>query len=287
VGSRMSSSFSEQLRRGRPLLMDGAMGSELIRTGLPPGENGARWNLTQPEAVLDTHRGYVAAGAEVVLTNTFQANPRAIPDSGELQRMGAAAVGLARQARAKFVLGDIGPLESAEDLQPTVTALAGADGILLETFSSPEALNFVESMRRRPETRDIPVLLSLTYLRSENGIETLSRHTPEWFAERAKDAGVIALGVNCGREISIADCAEILQRYRTAADLPLFARPNAGTPVRSGKQWAYPRSLKDFAAGVKGLLAAGATMIGGCCGTTPEYIAAMRAEMDRQKEPGA
>src|SRR5262245_17569422 len=213
-------SFLEQLRLGVPMLMDGAMGSELIRLGLPLGDNGASWNLMRPEAVLEIHRAYVAAGAEVVLTNTFQANPRALRDSSELKRIGTAAISLARHAGARFVLGDIGPPENIEDLRAAATALAGVDALLLETFSAPEVLAFVESLRRWPGTRDLPILLSLAYLHSEMGIATFSRHAPEWFAQRANDVGVSALGVNCGREIAIADCVQIVQRYRTATDLP-------------------------------------------------------------------
>jgi len=263
------------------------MGSELISAGLPLGENGAGWNLTRPADVLAVHHAYVAAGAEVVLTNTFQANPHTIPDSAELVRIGAAAVALGRQAKARFVLGDIGPIENAGDLRPTINALAGTDGIMLETFSSSDVVALVESIRRWPEMRELPILLSLTYRRAVNGIESSSGHTPEWFAERARNAGVDALGVNCGREISIGDCAEILRRYRTVTNLPLFARPNAGTPTRNGEHWVYPRSPQDFAAGVKELLSAGAAMIGGCCGTTPEHVAAMRVALNREKEPGA
>jgi 5-methyltetrahydrofolate--homocysteine methyltransferase len=277
----MSISILDNLRSGGPLLMDGAMGSELIRAGLQPGDNGAPWNLLRPDAVLGIHGAYVAAGADVILTNTFQANPRAFPDSAELERIGMAAVGLAREAKARFVLADVGPIDNANDLRSTLHSLAGTDGVLLETFSSPEVLGLVESIRRWPETRGSPILLSLTFRRGDTGMETLSGHSPEWFAQRVADAGIDVLGVNCGREIDIADCAEILRRYRTATDLPLFARPNAGTPVSSGGHWTYPRTPRNFASGVKDLLAAGAAMLGGCCGTTREHVAAMRAEMDR------
>jgi 5-methyltetrahydrofolate--homocysteine methyltransferase len=283
----MPSTLLDRLRQGPPLLMDGAMGSELIRAGLPLGQNGADWSLTRPEAVLAIHRDYIAAGAEVVLTNTFQANPSEIPDLALLSRIGSAAVELARKAGATFVLGDIGPLERAHDFRHVVAALAGTDGILLETFSSPGVLSLAEAMRGRPESRDLPILVSLTFRHGASGIETFSGHAPEWFAERAQEAGIDALGVNCGREIGLADCALILRRFRTKSYLPLFARPNAGTPVGAGTRWEYPRSPEDFAAGVEVLVSAGAAMIGGCCGTTPKHIAAMRIALDQASEPEA
>ncbi len=119
--------------------------------------------------------------------------------------------------------------------------------------------------------------MSLTFLRGASGkLVTLSGHRPEWFARRAKQYGIAALGVNCGRDISMEDCAEILRRYRSATDLPLFARPNAGSPAQVDGRWVYPHTPEAMAAKLPLLLEAGAAMVGGCCGTTPEHIAAFR-----------
>src|SRR5262249_22005817 len=198
-----------------------------------PGHNGATWNLDRPDAVLAVHRAYVAAGAEVVLTNTFQANARAFPDDSLLSRISSAGVALARKAGSEFVLGDVGPVDSSTDLRPILGTLAQTDGVLFETFSSPESLRLIELLRRTPEVREVPILLSLAFRRGANEL-TFRGHSPEWFAQRARDSGIDALGVNCGREISIADCAVILGRFRSKSGLPLFARPNAGTPLRCG-----------------------------------------------------
>jgi methionine synthase I (cobalamin-dependent) len=123
----------------------------------------------------------------------------------------------------------------------------------------------------------LPVLLSMTYQRETNGkISTLSGHAPEWFARRAKNWGAVALGVNCGRDIGMTEIIEIVRRYRQETDLPLFARPNAGTPTKQGDRWVFPHTAEGMAARLPELIDAGATMIGGCCGTTPEYIAAFR-----------
>jgi 5-methyltetrahydrofolate--homocysteine methyltransferase len=91
---------------------------------------------------------------------------------------------------------------------------------------------------------------------------------------------MVALGVNCGRDITIDDCAEIICRYRTVTDLPLFARPNAGTPTNVDGQWVYPHTPEQMAAELPKLLEAGVSMVGGCCGTTPAHIAAFRRVVD-------
>src|SRR5512143_982313 len=140
----MSGKLLDRLHRGPPLLMDGAMGTELIRTGRGCGGNLTWLNLSRPELVLAVHRAYAAAGAEVILTNTFQANPVTIPDPMELQHVGNSSVELARKSGADYVLSDIGPIitarytefENPDDLRRTVEAIPATDGILLETCSS-------------------------------------------------------------------------------------------------------------------------------------------------------
>ena len=146
-------------------------------------------------------------------------------------------------------------------------------GILLETCSSWRMRFAV----KRTLQRGLPILLSLTYQHDAKGkIVTLSGYKPEWFARRAKDWGVTLLGVNCGRDIDMSDIIEIIRRYRQETDLPLFARPNAGTPTKQDGRWVWPHSAESMAARLPELIDAGACMIGGCCGTTPEYIAAFR-----------
>jgi 5-methyltetrahydrofolate--homocysteine methyltransferase len=127
----------------------------------------------------------------------------------------------------------------------------------------------------------VPVLLSLTYQRHASGeLCTRSKHPPEWFAMQAKPYGVAALGVNCGRDIGMEDVIDIVRRYRQVTDLPLFARPNAGTPAADGERLIYPHTPEQMAARLPELLEAGASMVGGCCGTTPEHIAAFRPIID-------
>jgi 5-methyltetrahydrofolate--homocysteine methyltransferase len=228
------SRFLDALHSGRVLLMDGAMGTELQRAGLRDGECGELWNLTHPERVRAIHAAYAAAGAEVLLTNTFQANLAALArreSQADYRAIYGAAVENARAASAPggFVLIDVGP--AAGDELP-ISGGPGVDAVLFETFSSDDIWSVVRAACV-PESQLL--LISLSYLRGRNGaLQTLSGHAPEWFARQARSRGVAALGINCGRDIGLDDTIEIVRRYRAVTDLPLFARPNAGTPTRDG-----------------------------------------------------
>jgi 5-methyltetrahydrofolate--homocysteine methyltransferase len=285
------SRFLKALRSGRVLLMDGAMGTELQRAGLQPDECGEAWNAKRAGSVGAVHDSYVAAGAEVLLTNSFQSHPAHLAHYGledGLKEINGNAVRLARQAagRSRFVLGDIGPLLDVDErtefpdfkvLAQVVASLESVDGILFETFSHPRVLSAVEYAFHRVVEVETPLLLSLSYHRSLAGqLVTFSGHAPETFARHAEDHGVAALGVNCGRDIDMNDIIEVIRRYRAVTDLPLFARPNAGTPTKDGKRWIYPHTPEAMATRLPELLEAGVSMVGGCCGTTPEHIAAFR-----------
>jgi methionine synthase I (cobalamin-dependent) len=269
------SRFLEALRSGRVLLMDGAMGTELQRRGLAGGACYEMCNLERPDEVRDVHRAYIRAGAECLLTHTFQANPLALArhyQEGKLEAILERASQLARAAGPeRFVFGDVGPMGGFDEaaFRRVLGGFRNVDAVLLETFSEP---GVADAVRWAGET-GLPVLLSLTY---GPGLRTHSGHEPEWFAERARGWGAAALGVNCGRDIDMAEIMEIVRRYRQATDLPLFARPNAGTPARDNRQWIYPRLPEAMAGRLPELLEAGALLVGGCCGTTPEHIAAFR-----------
>jgi 5-methyltetrahydrofolate--homocysteine methyltransferase len=270
------SGLNEALAAGKPILMDGATGTELMRAGMDPGPG---VNLTHPELVQRIHESYVHAGARVLLTNTFQVN------KGTRGRVIAAAVGLACAAarNEELVFASVG--------MPIAELFAGSlrsripfdqlDGILLETqsdFSIKEILPITVRF-------SVPVMVSMTFHRDAGGrLETVSGLTPEAVATAAEDCRIAMLGVNCGRDISLADTTTILQAYRSVCGLPLFARPNAGTPTRVGDQLIYPVTPAEMAAWVPEAIRAGAIMIGGCCGTTPEHIAACLdalAKLDR------
>jgi hypothetical protein len=176
------------------------------------------------------------------------------------------------------VIGSAGMLERVRDPAAPVPYRAyPTSGLLLETCSSPR-VRFAAPRAAQPA---IPVLLSLAYRKDSRGrLVTQSGHPPEWFARRAEAFGVVALGVNCGRDIGMDDMIEVVRRYRDHTDLPLFARPNAGTPTRVGDRWVYPHTPEDMAARLPELLEAGVSMVGGCCGTTPAHIATFRRVVD-------
>ena len=269
------------------------MGTRLQAAGLSLGDCGPLWNLTRPAQVARVHQEYLAAGAQVLLTNTFQANPVTLARYGlddRLEEINARAVELARRAAGgpRFVLGDVGPIltpgrheefADREALRRVIESLEGVDGLMLETCSAPAALSAVEfALHRVPVATEVPILLSLTYHVANGEPVTFSGHRPETFARHAARHGVAALGANCGKDVDLATLAGILRRYRDETDLPLFVRPNAGTPLPDG---TYPLSPADLAAGRAGLIGAGAVMVGGCCGTTAEHIAALAADIPR------
>jgi len=287
----MRNQFHQALHSGRVLVMDGAMGTQLQRAGLGEGECCEEWNLTHPDRVLAIHRAYVEAGAEVLLTNTFQANPAALAKhglAGKLETLCQAAVHLARKACGQqgFVLGDIGPWEGGDDLSRMIRALDGVDGLVLETLADPRAVGHLAKMVSDHQQPLLYLALaSFAYQRTQAGeLRTLEGLAPEAVARLALEYGVHGLGVNCGRDISMDDMIEIVRRYRTVTNLPLFARPNAGTPNKVDGRWVYPRTPEQVAAKLPELLETGAAMVGGCCGTTPEHIAAFRQVIDEMNK---
>jgi len=263
----------------RVLLMDGAMGTEIQRAGIREGECYEAWNLAQPEKIRAIHTSYVEAGAEVLLANTFGANPTALSRHQQEDNLTAiikAGVALARGAltRPGWVLADFGPVGATalNEMGLILEASRDADGLLLETIAEPAEAEALVSANRSGLGK--PILVSFTF--DGRTRRTFRDFTPEHCAQAAAALGVDALGVNCGRELDMAGCAEILGQYQAVTSLPLFARPNAGTPMGN----KYPRSPEEMAAGVQKLLEAGAAMVGGCCGTTPGHIRAFRGDID-------
>jgi 5-methyltetrahydrofolate--homocysteine methyltransferase len=263
------------LRSGRVLLMDGAMGTEIQRAGIRESECYEAWNVAHPQKIRAIHTSYVEAGADVLLANTFGANPTALSRHQQEDNLPAIikkGVVLARSAlsRPGWVLADFGPVGTMalNEMLPILEASRDVDGLLLETIGDPAEAEALVRANRSGLGK--PILVSFTF--DGETLRTFRDMTPEQCAQAASEMRVDALGVNCGRELDMAACAEIIGRYRVVTTLPLFARPNAGTPT--GKK--YPRSPDEMAAGVQKLLEAGAAMVGGCCGTTPQHIRAFR-----------
>ncbi len=284
--------FLTVLQSDQVLLMDGAMGTELHRAGITQDECHESWNLSRPEQVRAIHARYASAGSQCLVTNTFQSNPASLARhnrQSQLAEINRHGVALARAAGGpdRFVLGSIGPFFlNRADLAEIVASLQEADGLLLETWSGPEAFAATRlACDVDINPRRLPVLLSFTFRPDPPSQQEAVLHegllTPAGVAALAAATGCAGLGVNCGKDIDLQTMAAILLAYRTATALPLFARPNAGTPTRLGDAWVYPQTPASMAAELRGLLAAGATMVGGCCGTTPETTAAFSEVIHR------
>lgn len=292
-----------RLQNACPLVLDGAMGSELYQAGLEDEDCAVEWNLSRPERVQAIHQSYVEAGAECLLTNTFQANPCALVPFGiedQLVPILRSGIQIAQKAAGadRFVLLSVGPfyvlgveeeLPDWSDFEQFLFAVddalaalpTGVDGVLFETWSSPRVLTAIERFRQRALAMnlDCPILLSLSYHRTKGELVTFSGHRPETFARHAEEHGASVIGVNCGREIGLKEIREIVQRYRAVSSLPILVRPNAGTPSEQEGQRVYPLSADVMADWVSELRDLEVTLFGGCCGTTPEHIAAMTSRV--------
>jgi methionine synthase I (cobalamin-dependent) len=282
------SQISEWLKDG-PLLSDGAWGTELIARGLEPGTCPDLWNLSNPEAVAEVASAYVDAGSRVILTNTFRANPVSLPPefAGRTAEINAAGVRISKQAAAgrALVFASMGPtgkmvmaeeisaaeVESAYDVQARALATAGADALLVETQSDPME---AEIILRAAKATGLPVIVSFTFDTGKAHDRTLTGDKPESIAQRMEQAGADAIGANCGAGID--HFVTLCRRMRESCQLPLWMKPNAGLPVVENGKLHYRQSPQEFAAHLPELLAAGASFVGGCCGTSPAFVAALK-----------
>ena len=291
-------SFAARLA-ARPLLLDGAMGTLLFSRGVPQRASLDELVLSRPELVTAVHREYIAAGAEIIETDTFGANRVRLGPLGLAERTAAInrrAAQLAREAREVsgrdvLVAGSIGPVSSplhgpshlsdrvagasaVEQLEGLLEG--GIDLVMIETASDVgHLLAAVEAARR---TCDLPILASLSF---DEELLVADGHSAAEAAAALREAGVDALGVNCGSGPTAG--IEVLEQMAQAAGAtPLLVMPNAGLPGRVGDQFVWAATPAYFAEEVPRFLAAGAQLVGGCCGTTPEHVAAMRQALDRE-----
>lgn len=272
------------------LISDGAWGTQLQARGLPVGTIPDTWNLSHPEQVEAVARAYVEAGSQVILTNSFRANAIAMRSSSaaDLEAINRAAVELSKKAAGSqaLVFASIGPAGkmllsgevSAEQLiaafsaQAQSLAAAGADALLIETMSDPEEARLAVQAAK---TTGLPVIASFAFDSGKNKDRTMMGTTPEVVAAAMVDAGADGVGANCGVGVEFA--APICERLRAACDLPVWIKPNAGLPVMEGAAIHYATTAEYFASFFSALRDAGASFVGGCCGSTPEFICALVA----------
>ena len=282
----------------RTIVLDGAMGTELMRRGFASGGCPEERNVTHGEVVAQIHRDYFAAGADMVETNSLGGTRLKLAAHGhgdDVQRFNSAAVRLAVAVRDgefpdRLVAGDVGPtgkfVKPMGELEPEelreafaeqVAALAegGADLISIETmFDLTEARLAVEGAR---SVSALPVMVSLTYKFTPRGYRTMMGVDPKTAVGTLLVAGADVVGCNCSIEAD--EMVGLVGELRAATKAPVVAQPNAGQPRLEGGQTIYDETPAHFAELMPELVAQGANAVGGCCGTTPEHIAALVAAL--------
>jgi 5-methyltetrahydrofolate--homocysteine methyltransferase len=286
----------------KPLLGDGGMGTQLMQAGLEQGGCGEAWNLSHPERVLEIQRRYVEAGSDCIITNTFGGCSIMLKRHGEhrnVAEINKAAVAIAREAFADkegFVLGDIGPfggiMEPYGEVEEETVRTAfmeqaqalvdgGADAIIIETQTSFEELGLgIEAAK----AAGAPCIIgSMAYDVTTDGttFRTMMGIDPERAAEFMEEQGADIVALNCGTGMDMIRARDAAERYRSVTDLPIMAQPNAGLPVLENLKAVYKETPEEMVQGVPALLAAGANIIGACCGSTPDHIRAFRAVIDQ------
>jgi 5-methyltetrahydrofolate--homocysteine methyltransferase len=278
---------------GGVLVSDGAMGSLLQSQGLPAGASPESWCLSRPDVVRGVAEAYFSAGSDIVLTNSFGGSPLKLARHGLAERtaeVNRAAAILAREAAGsgRLVAGSVGPTgrilrdeggdatpeELYEAFREQVAGLAdgGVDAICVETMSSlAEAL---EAVRAAREHTGLPVMCTFSFAPSRRGFRTMMGLSPEVAARETAAAGANVIGTNCGNGID--NMIEIVRQMRAAVpELPILAQANAGIPELIDGVTVYAETPEYMSSRVCELVEAGATIVGGCCGTTPKHIAAI------------
>lgn len=289
----MKMQFKEYLK-DNVILLDGGTGTLLQEAGLPVGELPERWNITHPQIIVDVHRAYFDAGSNVVCTNTFGANT--LKFSGdELDEIVRLAVENARKAQMlstgeqeKFVALDIGPLgkllqpygdlsfENAVKIFAQTVQLGvkyGVDLILIETMG--DTYETKAAILAVKENGDLPLLVSGAYGADK---KLLTGADPSAFVALVESLGADGVGVNCS--LGPKQLAPVVDEMLIRASLPVLVKPNAGLPQTDGKRAYYDVTAEDFAAQTAAFVKKGARIVGGCCGTTPAYISALKKQLE-------
>lgn len=278
-----------QLVSERTVLFDGGMGSMLIDAGMKPDECPELWNVDKSSIIKEVHQRYFDAGADVVLTNTFGGTEIKLGTKGLEKRAEELNKAAVRNARSickanQYVAGDVGPtgkflppvgditegeLYQSFSRQAGVLLQGGVDIIVIETmYDLREALQAVKAVR--DISSSIPLVTTMTFEKKKRGFFTLMGDTPEKCFSALESSGVNIVGANCTLEAR--DMVELCKLVRDKTPLPLIFQPNAGQPDVIDAQVAYPQTPKEFARDIDQLVESGASVVGGCCGTTPAFI---------------
>ncbi len=287
--------------RERPLLCDGAMGTQLMIAGLEQGNCGEAWNLTHPERVLAIQRRYAQAGSECILTNTFGGSRIMLTRHLEGDRVTAinkAGVAIARQAFGNsdgYVIGDIGPfggllepfgdftetqVRSAFEEQAAALVEGGADAIIIETQTSLEELLIGIKAAQAAGAKCIIGSMAYDVTLDGSTFRTMMGVEPEKAAAFMEEQGAHIVALNCGTRMNMQRALTAVERYKSVTSLPVMVQPNAGQPRLVDMKVVYDETPEQMVQGLPPLLEAGANIVGACCGSTPEHIRTFRKAMD-------
>jgi 5-methyltetrahydrofolate--homocysteine methyltransferase len=285
------SSILDDLLAASPVVTDGAWGTQLQERGLPIGACPDLWNLSDPEKVAEVARAYVDAGSRVILTNTFGAN-RFVLDrhaagdrTAEVARAGVEISRMAAGGKARVfaslgpsskmvAMGEVteGELRAAFDEAAGALAVAGADGIVVESMSELAEAKLAVAAAA---ATGVVVVGSMVFDSGRDGMRTMMGETPEQAAEELASAGASVIGTNCGR--GAEQMLPVCERLRAATGIPVWIKPNAGLPELVDGRAVYRTTPEEFVRHMQAIALAGADFIGGCCGTTPDHIRALAA----------
>ena len=278
------------------------MGTQLMLAGLANGDCGEAWNLSHPDRVLKIQRNYVEAGADCLITNTFGGSRLMLKRHGHvdhLREINQAGARIAREAfadREGFVLGDLGPLGAilepygdlpadqalaAYEEQSRALVEAGVDAIIIETQTSVEEMGVAIDAAKAAGAPCIIASFAYDLSQDKTFYVTMMGVTPERAAELAEQHGANIIALNCGTGMDMNGAAMVAKQYREACNLPVMVQPNAGLPILENMKAVYKQLPPDMAKNVPDVIAAGANIIGSCCGSTPEHTRAIRAVVEQ------
>ncbi len=279
-------------------LLDGAIGTELDKRGLM-GRGGN--NIKHPEIVLEIQKQYAQSGCDALTANTLTMNRIYIETHNldvSVRDVNIAGVEITRKAvnKGQYVLGNIS--STGQLLEPygtytesqfydtfkeqaEILAQAGADGFLVETvFDLREAICALKACK---ENFSLPVIISIAFDTEQKGGRTMMGDSAEQCAKKLTDLGADVVGANCG-SLDPVQMAVVISEFRAATSLPLLAQPNAGKPKLIADKTIFEMTPEPFAAGISKCLDAGASIVGGCCGTTPEHIRTVADLINKERQ---
>jgi 5-methyltetrahydrofolate--homocysteine methyltransferase len=297
----MKTDIRELVRR-RLVLYDGGMGTMLFAAGLLDGESPEPWNWEKPELVDQVYRAYYEAGSDVVQTNTFGGTPIKLSERDLQDRTYEANHLAAKALRAvcpegRYVAGDVGPtgkfmkpmgeytreeFDAAFEAQVHGLVDGGVDMISIETmYSLEEALSALKAAKK---VSDLPVAVCMTFDRNPRGFFTLMGETVPRCLRALADHGADIVGSNCSHGSPVF--LELARLLRDHTDLPVIVQPNRGKPVLEKESMVYKQTADEFTTDAVAIASLGVNVLGGCCGTTPEFISGLRAAL-RDRLAGA